>query len=266
MKILYIGDIMAEPGIQTVERLLPDLKQSREIDLVIAQAENVTAGKGLSKVDYIRLQVAGVDAFTGGNWSLYNDDIHDHLNDPQQPIVRPANYPEGTPGQRYKIVKTKHGNVLIVSLLGSIVGRDADKPMDNPLKVIDEILEDTKDQKLVAKVVNLHGDFSSEKVIIGYYLDGWVSLVVGDHWHVPTADAMLLPQGTAHQTDVGMVGTLHGSLGISLESVIPRWRDAQKTRNELATDGPFQFNALEVEVDTNTGLSTSVEAIQIVVD
>lgn len=265
MKILYIGDIMAEPGIQIVEKLLPQLRKKESIDAVIAQAENVTDGKGLSKVDYIRLQVAGVDGFSGGNWTLHNPDITDHLNDPQQPIVRPANYPDGTTGQKYKFIKTRKGDILLVSLLGAIVGKDADTPTDNPLEVIDHILEETKQHETVATVVNFHGDFSSQKVIIGYYLDGRASLVVGDHWHVPTADAMILPKGTAHQTDVGMCGALHASLGITLDSVIPRWRDNQRTKNELETEGPFQFNALLVEIDDKTGLATSLKTIQQIV-
>ncbi len=262
MRILYIGDVMAEPGLQLVEKLLPGLRKEHSIDLVIAQAENVSDGKGLNKADYKRLRDAGVDACTGGNWTLYNQEIYDHLNDPQQPVTRPANYPAGTLGQRYKYIDTPKGKVLLVSLLGQIVGKDADKPTDNPLKVIDEILEETKDQLKVATVVNFHGDFSSQKVIIGYYLDGRVSLVVGDHWHVPTADAMILPKGTAHQSDVGMCGVLHASLGISLESVIPRWRDDQKTVNTIETKGPRQFNGLLVEVDEKTGLATSAQAIQ----
>lgn len=262
MKILYLGDVMAEPGLKLVEDSLPQLKKEHAVDFVVAQAENVTDGKGLSKADFKRLQAAGVDACTGGNWTLYNSDIYDYLNDPQQPVVRPANYPAGTPGQRYKYAKTSKGEVLVISLLGAIVGKDSDKPTDNPLKVIDDILEETKDQPKIATVVNFHGDFSSEKVIIGYYLDGRVSLVVGDHWHVPTADAMVLPKGTAHQSDVGMCGSLQSSLGISLESVIPRWRDGKRTTNVLETRGPMQVNATLVTVDTATGLATAIQAVQ----
>lgn len=262
MKILYLGDIMGQPGIETIEKLLPGIRREHSVDVVVAQAENVTDGKGLNKADYEKLRSSGVDGFTGGNWTLHNDDIFDHLNDPQQPVVRPANYPSGTPGQRYKFLNTAQGDILLVSLLGTIVGKDADKPTDNPLKVIDQILEETADHKKIATIVNFHGDFSSEKVIIGYYLDGRASIVVGDHWHVPTADAMILPKGTAHQSDVGMCGVLHGSLGISLESVIPRWRDGLRTRNELETKGPFQLNGLIVEVDTGTGLALSVTPVQ----
>src|SRR6202012_2724854 len=139
------------------------------------------------------------------------------------------------------------GKVLVVSLLGQIVGKDADKPVDNPLQVIDRILDDERSTPKLATVVNLHGDFSSEKVIIGHYLDGRATLVVGDHWHVPTADAMLLPKGTAHITDVGMCGSLDSSLGIKLDAVIARWRDGLRTPNILETSGRMQFNAVLVE-------------------
>lgn len=262
MNILYLGDVMAGPGLKLVEAMLPNIKKEHSVDFVVAQAENVTNGKGLSKADFKRLQAAGVDACTGGNWTLHNEDIYDYLNDPQQPVMRPANYPTGTPGQRYKYVKTPKGDVLVISLLGAIVGKDSDKPTDNPLKVIDEILEETKTHPKVATVVNFHGDFSSEKVIIGYYLDGRVSLVVGDHWHVPTADAMILPKGTAHQSDVGMCGSLQSSLGISLESVIPRWRDGQRTTNQLETKGPMQLNAVLATIDPTTGLATAIQTVR----
>ncbi|MEO7364440.1 MAG: YmdB family metallophosphoesterase, partial [Candidatus Saccharimonadales bacterium] len=139
---------------------------------------------------------------------------------------------------------------------------DSDKPVDNPLQVIDKILADETDVDKIATVVNFHGDFSSEKVIIGHYLDGRATLVVGDHWHVPTADARVLPRGTAHMTDVGMCGAHNASLGVTFDSVIPRWRDGLQTRNQLETVGPFQFNALLVQVDEVTGLALKVEHIQ----
>lgn len=261
MNILYIGDVMSELGMQAVERCLPQLRREHELDLVIAQAENTTAGRGISVADFARLRKAGIDFCTGGNWSLWLDEIAPAMSDPAQPIIRPANYPAGTPGLDYKYAQCAKGAVLLVSLMGQIVGRDADKPMDNPLQKIDAILELEKDTPKVATIVNLHGDYSSEKVIVGHYLDGRVSMVVGDHWHVPTADARVLPRGTAHQTDVGMCGALNGSLGITLESVIPRWRDGLQTRNQLIESGPLQFNALLVEVDEHTGLASSAYAI-----
>lgn len=262
MKLAYLGDIMGELGIRVIESQLAELRRTHQLDLVIAQAENTTEGRGISVADFARLRKAGVDFCTAGNWSLWRDEIVPAMTDPAQPIIRPANYPEGTPGLGYKYAKTPKGDVLVVSLMGQIVGRDSEKPVDNALQVIDTILEQESSSPKVATVINLHGDFSSEKVIIGHYLDGRASVVVGDHWHVPTADARVLPGGTAHQTDVGMCGALNGSLGITLESVVPRWRDGQQTRNVLIDTGATQLNALVVEVDEQTGLALSAEHIQ----
>jgi metallophosphoesterase (TIGR00282 family) len=261
MKILYVGDVMGEVGCQTIEALLPKLRIERSVDLVVAQSENVTDGRGVSSADFQRLKSAGVDFCTGGNWSLYQEDIFPALNDPLQPSIRPTNYPAGTPGLGWKYAETSAGKVLVVSLLGRIVGKDADKPIDNPLQAIDKILADQQEAQKAGIVVNLHGDFSSEKVVIGHYLDGKASLVVGDHWHVPTADARVLPGGTAHITDVGMCGALDASLGVTYASVIPRWRDSKQTRNVLETNGPRQFNAVLADINTN-GLANSVEQIR----
>lgn len=260
MKILYVGDVMGEVGLAVVGRILPDLRKDKKIDLVIAQAENVSEGKGTMPDDFQRLRKAGVDFCTGGNWSLYRNEIFPAFSDPLQPIIRPANFPKGTPGLGWKYID----DVLVISLLGSIVGKDAGKQNGNPLKAVDQILEDQKDVDKKAIVVNLHGDFSSEKVVIGHYLDGKAALVVGDHWHVPTADARVLPGGTAHITDVGMCGALDASLGVSYDSVVPRWRDNQQTRNMLETKGPRQFNAVLVQTNKK-GLADSIEQIQRIV-
>lgn len=249
-----------------VSRVLPKLLKEKQVDLVIAQAENVTGGKGISKKDYKLLQGLGVDAFTGGNWTLSSKEIHKYLNDAKEPITRPANYPDGTVGKQYKTVQTTGGAVLVVSLLGQVVGRDAEAVLDNPLKVMDKILEDTKHVKYIARIVNFHGDYSSEKRVIGYYLDGKVTAVIGDHWHVPTADAMVLPNGTAHVTDVGMSGSLHSSLGVKLDTIISRWRDGKVRPNQLETEGAMQFNAVLVESDNSTGLAHSVTSIQKIID
>jgi metallophosphoesterase (TIGR00282 family) len=261
MNILYVGDVMGETGVEAVEKVLPALRRTRKIDLVIAQAENVSGGRGITAEDFARLRKAGVDFCSGGNWSLHHQDIISALNDPAQPIIRPANYPGGTPGLGAKYVKAGGGQVLVVSLLGQIVGKDADKPTDNPLHVIDRILEQEKDTPKQATVVNFHGDFSSEKVVIGHYLDGRVSAVIGDHWHVPTADARVLPGGTAHISDVGMCGALDSSLGVSFASVVPRWYGGKPTRNELETKGPRQFNAVLVKTNA-AGLADSIGPVR----
>lgn len=262
MKALYIGDIFGEPGISVVERLLPEIRKSFSIDLVIAQAENVSSGKGITPEDFERLRKIGIDFCTGGNWSLNQADIIPYLENPNEPIIRPANYPTGTAGLGYKYVNTTAGQVLVISLLGKVVGRDADKPIDNPLLVVDEILKTEANHPKVATIVNFHGDYSSEKLVIGFYLDGRVSAVIGDHWHIPTADAMVFPKGTAHITDVGMCGTIYSSIGVKTQTIIDRWRDEKIVKNDIETDGPLQFNALLIEIDTKNGLSDRVELIQ----
>ncbi len=261
MKVLYIGDIMGEPGLEVIERLLPDLKKKRHIDLVIAQAENTTAGRGISLADFERVQSMGIDFCSGGNHSLFLKEIHEAMADPMSPIIRPANYPAKTPGLGYKYVESHDGPVLIISLLGQIVGRDADKPVNNPLQTIDNILQSEKSKSKAAIIVNFHGDFSSEKFVIGHYLDGKVSAVIGDHWHTQTADADILPGGTAHITDVGMCGSLDSSLGVKYGDIIPRWRDGKQTRNQLEMTGRMQFNALLVEIDPRSNKALSVESI-----
>lgn len=248
-----------------VKHVLPDLKKDRGIDLVIAQAENVTEGKGITQADFERLKAMGVDFCSAGNWTMHRDDVYPALNDPKQPIIRPANYPEGTPGLGYKYVNSPAGEVLVISLLGQIIGRDSEKPTNNPLQAVDAILAQEMQHPKVATIVNFHGDYSSEKRVIGYYLDGRVAAVIGDHWHIPTADAMVLPHGTAHITDVGMCGALDSSLGVKLDVIIRRWQTGQQSRNQLETGGRMQFNALYVDID-HEGLATAVEHIQYIDD
>jgi metallophosphoesterase (TIGR00282 family) len=258
MNILYVGDIMGETGIEVVEKVLPKLCKEKQVDLVIAQAENVSEGKGTNVADMRRLQKAGIDFCTGGNWTLHQPEIIQLLENRDEPIIRPANYPGGTPGRGFKIIQKNAYSICVISLLGSIVGKDSDKPTDNPLKVVDQILASNKSD---FTIINFHGDYSSEKVVIGHYLDGRVTAVIGDHWHVPTADARVLPRGTAHITDVGMCGSLDASLGVKFSSVLPRWRDDKQTRNILETEGPRQFNAVLIK-SNDKGLADSIEQIQ----
>ncbi|MBP9852482.1 MAG: hypothetical protein QG629_321 [Patescibacteria group bacterium] len=261
MKILYIGDVMAERGVEAIKEVLSSLREQQKIDFVVAQSENVTNGKGLSIPDYEQLRKLGVDAFSGGNHTPSSAETYSLLEDKAIPVVGPANM-ELCPGPGYKLVDSPRGKVLVVSLLGSIVGKQAETPTENPLKKIDEILIAVPRDAYTASVVNLHGDFSSEKVVFGFYVDGRVSIAVGDHWHVPTADVRILPKGTAHMTDVGMCGALDSSLGVKTEAIIPRWRDGVQTKNKLETEGSMQFNALLVEIDEKTGRALSAEFVR----
>lgn len=250
---------MGEMGVATVESMLPKLQQAHAIDFIVAQAENVSDGKGMTPQDMKRLQDIGIDFFTGGNHTPVKSELRPYLEDNEQPVIGPVNM-QTCPGRGWKIAETPKGNVLVISLLGSTVGRGV--AIDNPLKAIDAILAETREIETVATIVNFHGDYSSEKVIIGHYLDGRVSVVVGDHWHVPTADAQVLPKGTAHMTDVGMCGSLDSSLGVTFDSVIPRWRDEIQTSNVLEAKGRSQFSALLVHIDDQTGRATKVQHIR----
>lgn len=259
MRILYLGDIMGRPGRKVIEVELPKLRKQFAVDLVIAQAENVSHGKGLSPAHMRELQAAGVDFFSGGNHTMERVATKQLLANPDMPVIAPLNQAGVEPGWGAKRVTTPKGDVLVASLLGDVF------PMpiatSNPLNVIDGLLESPLAKDVAAIVVNYHGEFSSEKRVIGYYLDGRVSLVVGDHWHVPTADAMVLPKGTAHMTDVGMCGTLHSSLGVSKEIIIARWRDGAKIKNDIAEGAPYQLNGVLVTVSPRTHLATKIQPI-----
>ena len=264
MNVMYIGDIMAEPGFKTVAAVLPQLKNEFQIDFVIAQSENANPnGKGPGKEEIQTLQKLGIDFFSGGNHSLTGPHSEFLYSDEAMPVTRPANLANAA-GSGYKIVDTPFGKILVASMLGQTVG----KPLEitNPLDKADEILEETKDLDLVARIINFHGDYSSEKRVFGYYLDGRFSAVIGDHWHVPTADAMIMPKGTAHITDVGMCGTLHASLGVKTQVIVDRWKSGLVSRNQIEFDGPLQFNAVLIDIDTSTGLSRSITHIQRIIE
>lgn len=262
MNILYIGDVMGEMGMQTVELTLPEIIKNESVDFVIAQGENVTDGKGMSCADMQRLMNAGVHFFTGGNHTPANTDLHDALEDVDQPVIGPANMTD-CPGPGWKYIDSAKGRILVISLMGTKVGSPLD--MTNPLSAIDAILLENQELHRVATIVNFHGDYSSEKVIIGHYLAGRVTAVIGDHWHVPTADARVLSGGTAHITDVGMCGSLNSSLGVTFDSVIPRWRDNLQTKNEFEVAGEKQFNAALIVADESTGKAQSIKHIRKVI-
>lgn len=260
MKILYIGDIMGAPGREMVRELLPGLRQEHGVDLVVAQAENVSHGVGMTPLHMTELMTCGVDAFTGGNHTYKKDGLHDFLKDDNQPVIGPANLPI-TPGKGYKYISTSKGDVLIISILGTIFPLKEQEETTNPLQKIDEILQSEKGRRRSATIVNFHADWSSEKIVFGHYLDGKVTAVVGDHWHVPTADARVLVGGTAHITDVGMTGSLNSCLGVKSDLIIARWRDGVRNKNELEEARPWQLNAALIESNDQTGLAKSITHI-----
>jgi len=259
VKILYIGDIVAKIGRRAVAQVLPKLKEDRQIDFVIAQAENMSTGNGITKKALKEMQDAGVDFFTGGNHSFKKPEGLELMQDPKNKIIRPANYPDDTAGQGWQIAETPYGKILVINVMGQTFNGPE---LEHPIKVIDEILQENSQENLVATFVDFHGDLTSEKMAIGFYLDGRVSAVVGSHTHVSTADARVLPKGTAHITDVGMTGPIDSVLGVKKEIIINRWLNNSPARFEWPKTGTVQFSSVLVDVKKD-GLASSIEQILI---
>ena len=257
MRILYIGDIIAKIGRRAVAQVLPDLKSEKKIDFVIAQSENMSTGNGLTPKSVAEMREAGVDFFTGGNHSFKKREGVELMMDPKNSVIRPANYPGDAPGRGWQIAETPFGNILVINVLGQTFNGPQ---LDHPLKVIDAILEENKDEKLVATIIDFHGDLTSEKVGVGFYYDGKVSAVVGSHIHVATADAKVLHGGTAHITDTGMTGPLDSILGVKKEIILEKWLNQLPNKFDWPTTGIVQFSSVLVDVDKN-GKANSIEQV-----
>ncbi len=257
MKILYIGDIVAKIGRRAVSQVLPQLIEEKQIDFVIAQAENMSTGNGISFKAIKEMESAGVDFFTGGNHSFKKPEGVELMEKPNSNIIRPANYPGQTPGRGWKVAETPFGNILIINALGQTFNGPQ---LDHPLKVIDAILEQNKDEKLAAILVDFHADLTSEKVAIGFYYEGKISAVVGSHTHVSTTDARILPGGTAHISDVGMTGPIDSVLGVKKEVIIEKWLNQLPNRFDWPKTGIVQFSSVLIDIGSN-GKAKSIEQI-----
>lgn len=253
MNILFIGDIVGRPGRHYVREILRDYIREHQPDLVIANAENASGGRGLNRTSAEELYDAGVEILTMGNHTWDKPELLTFI-DADARIVRPANYPEGTPGRGSTVCKVKGKEVLVVSLMG----RTFLSQLDCPFRTMDRIL--AEHSKIRHIIVDFHAETTSEKLALSWYLDGRVSAVVGTHTHVPTADERILPGGTVYQTDVGMVGPRDGILGMEKHSVIQKFLTQMPVRFEVA-NGSRQFCALAFSLDDETGRATEVRRV-----
>ncbi|KKQ94946.1 MAG: Metallophosphoesterase [candidate division CPR2 bacterium GW2011_GWC1_39_9] len=260
MKILFIGDIVARIGRKTVIKLLPDLIKKEDVDFVIANGENMTTGYGMTMETMKDLQAVGVDFFTSGNHIWKKQEFIPELDNPKTPVIRPANYPLGAPGRGFDVVKTPFGNVGIINMIGLEGFLNAN--LDSPFRLVEGIIEELK-KKAKIIIVDFHADISSEKVAFGLFLDGKVTAVFGTHTHVPTADARVLPKGTAVVTDVGMVGPQNTSLGVKSEIVIKRFLTCLPQKHDIPTEGPVWFNSVLIDADNETGKAKSIKRIDL---
>ena len=254
-----VGDVVGRPGRRALGRLLPGLRRELGLDFVVVNGENAAAGFGLTDETADEILAAGADVISGGNHTFDKREFIPSM-DGELPVLRPANYPDTAPGRGYLRI----GQVAVVSLQGRVFMPEG---LDSPFRVADAVLEELAEDPPRVILVDFHTEATSEQAALGWYLDGRVSAVVGTHTHVPTADARILPKGTAFVTDLGMTGPVNSIIGSRVEDVLGRFLTAMPHRLNVAEGrGPLQLNALCIEIDDRTGLAVRVERADRVVE
>ncbi len=253
-KILFIGDIIGKPGRTALATLLPELREKRGIDFVVANGENAAGGNGLTAVIANEIKKTGVDAITLGD-HVWDQKGFDREIDTLDYVCRPANLPQGVPGRKYLILEKDGFRFAVMTLLG----RNFMKVIaDCPFRTVDTILNEIH-HLTDATLIELHAETTSEKTALGWYLDGRASLVVGTHTHIPTADGRILPRGTAYLTDAGMTGPYASCLGRDIQAVIGSFYDGMPRKFEIAQEDIRLCGCL-VEI-TDQGIARSFEQI-----
>jgi metallophosphoesterase (TIGR00282 family) len=253
VRLLFVGDIVGSPGRHAVETLLPGLRERHEPDFVVVNGENSAGGLGITERIARALYRAGADAITLGNHAYRHAEVYDFL-DRDEAIVRPANYPKGNPGRGYTVIERDGARLAVVNLSGTVF-LDAAR---SPFAEVDAILSELRG-RADHVLVDFHAEATSEKVAMGWYLDGRVTACVGTHTHVPTADARVLPGGTAYITDVGMTGPRGGVIGVQKELAVRRFVTQMPVKFETATDDPW-LNAVLIDAGDD-GRATAIEQL-----
>ena len=256
MRLLFLGDVVGSPGVGLVRKAVPVLRERERLDLVIANAENAANGAGLTPGLYRQLRAAGVDAVTLGDHIYRKLDIEKVLAHPDEPIVKPANYPPAAPGKDHAVVTAADGTrVAVVSLLG----RTFMKPVDCPFAAADRVLAALAG-KADAVVVDVHAEATAEKYLLGHHLKGRVAAVLGTHTHVPTADEQILPGGTAFVCDVGMCGPYDSVLGRRVDRVLSTAVTLVPSAFDVAT-GDVRLAGAIVDIDGVSGKATAIRRV-----
>ncbi len=260
MKILICGDIVGKAGRRAIEENLPDLRQRLDLDFVIVNGENAAHGFGITDKICAAFYAAGADVITTGNHVWDQREIINYI-DGDAKLLRPMNYPEGTPGVGSGIFKTANGRTVMVI---HPMGRLFMDPLDDPFAAVDDALRNHRlGQSVDAIIVDFHGEATSEKQGMGHFLDGRVSAVVGTHTHAPTADAQILPGGTAFQTDIGMTGDYDSVIGMKKELATSRFTTKMPQGRLEPADGEATLCAVYVETDDDTGLAKHVGPLRL---
>jgi 2',3'-cyclic-nucleotide 2'-phosphodiesterase len=257
VKILFIGDIVGRPGRELVRRGLTTIVEEHGIDLVIANAENSAAGFGITREIGDQLLDWGVDVMTSGNHIWDKKEALDYIGTEAR-LLRPANFPAGAPGNGRYLARTRDDvSVGVVNVMGRAFMAPLDDPFAVVLREIDALRERTR-----IIFVDFHAEATSEKIAMGWHLDGKVTAVVGTHTHVQTADERILPKGTAYLTDAGMTGPHDSIVGVEVEAALGKFLTGLPARFETATGNP-RLHAVIVEADEKTGLATDIERLSL---
>jgi len=255
MKILLIGDIVGKPGRRVVRRLLPNIIYQHEIDLVIANCENAAGGFGVTRDIVEELYRYNINVLTSGNHIWDKKDVEEFIED-YETLLRPANYPEGSPGKGSVLTRNSSGNLIgVINLEGRVFMR----PLDCPFKVAEREIEKLKGKTKVI-IVDMHAEATSEKQAIGWFLDGRVSAVLGTHTHVQTADERILPDGTAYITDVGMTGPFDSVIGIKKNLILKRFLTCIPNKFDVASRDVW-LKSVMIDVDEDSGKSIRIERL-----
>ena len=253
MKLLFVGDVVGGSGRRTLAALLPGIRDAHRPDFVIVNGENAAGGVGITEKTARELLETGADAITLGNHAYRHRDVYGFL-DREERIIRPANYPKGSPGRGHTVVERDGKRLGVVNLSGQLFV----EATRSPFSEVDAILSDLRG-KVDHVLLDFHGEATSEKVAMGWHVDGRVTGCVGTHTHVPTADARVLPGGTAYITDVGMTGPRGGVIGVKREQAIERFLTLTQVKFETSEEDPW-LNGVLIEAGDD-GLATGIEQL-----
>lgn len=256
MKILAVGDIVGERGLNKLKESLPILKQKEKIDFIIVNGENVAGGMGITKRDFQQILFSGADVVTLGNHTWSKKDIFNFIDD--EKLIRPANYPKGVVGKGYNIYNCKNKRIAVINLLGRT---NMGVLTENPFLEADNILENIKG-KADYIVVDFHAEATAEKIAMKYYLDKRVNIIFGTHTHVQTADEEITENGMAYITDIGMTGPINSVIGMDKKASIKRFVTTLPEKYKIA-EGECKFNSCLFEINDETGRTDSIRRINL---